>query len=107
MPPVGPGHGSDIKIPHVLGVLLDEFATRLRLTAHQHREEMIGLGTVVKSDLQQGPHFRVHRRLSELFGIHLSQSFIALHRHAGAGQLLEHPVFFLIAVNIVLALAVF
>src|SRR5215831_19986433 len=83
-PPAGPsaGHGrpgSDVEEPDVLGVALDEGAACLHVLAHQHAEQLVGLGRVVQRDLQQHPPRRVHRGLPQLASVHLTEALEALH----------------------------
>src|SRR6202044_3198581 len=70
---VRPG-ASDVEEPDVLGIALDERAARLDVLAHQHGEQLVGLGRVVHRDLAEHPAGRVHRGLPQLDGIHLAQA---------------------------------
>src|SRR5579871_5216842 len=70
---------SDVQEPDVLGVAGDERAARLDVLAHQHAEQLVGLGRVVERDLEQEPLRRVHRGLPQLLGVHLAQALEALY----------------------------
>src|SRR5262245_45115029 len=61
-------------------VFLNELAARLDLVAHQPREQLVGVGGVVDLDPEQRARLRVQRGLPELFGVHLAQPLVALHR---------------------------
>jgi hypothetical protein len=46
------GRDLHIQIPHIQRVLLDEFAARFDLVAHQHTEEFVGTAHVFHANLQ-------------------------------------------------------
>src|SRR5271166_4184330 len=75
------GHAalSDVQEPDVLRVTGDERAARLDVLAHQHAEQLVGLGRVVQRDLEQDPLRRVHRGGPQFLGVHLAQTLEALH----------------------------
>ncbi len=62
----------------VCGVLLDELAARLYIVAHEHGEDFVGLGGILDGDLLQETGLRIHRCLPQLFGVHLTETFVAL-----------------------------
>src|SRR5260370_20289720 len=70
---------SDVEEPDVLRVAGNERAARLDVLAHQHAEQLVGLGRVVERDLEQDPLRRVHRGLPQFLGVHLAQALEALH----------------------------
>ena len=47
-------------------------------------EHLIGLDRIFDTHLQHRPALRIHRRLPELFGIHLSKTFVPLDVHLRA-----------------------
>src|SRR5258708_39655473 len=65
---------SDVEEPDVLGVTGDERATCLHVLAHQHGEQLVGLGRVVERDLAQDPLGGVHGGLPQLVGVHLAEA---------------------------------
>ena len=67
-------------------VVLDEGPPRLDLVTHQHREDPVGRGRVLHRHLRERPRRRVHRRLPQLFGVHLAQALEALQRDALLGD---------------------
>src|SRR5262249_47949202 len=73
--------GSDVKVPNLAGLGLDEVLARLDPLAHEHREDRIGLARVLDLDLEQRPRLRVHRGLPELVGVHLAEALEPLHAH--------------------------
>ena len=60
------------------GVLLDELATWFYVIAHQHGEYLVSLSSIFDSYLLEQSVLGVHRRLPQLLGIHLTQTFVAL-----------------------------
>ena len=60
------------------GILLDELATGLYVVAHQHGEDLVGLGGVLDGDLLQQTVLGIHGGLPELLGVHLTKTFVAL-----------------------------
>src|ERR1700719_4941049 len=76
--PGGPA-ASDVQEPDVLGVAGDERAAGLDVLAHQHAEQLIGLGRVIQGHLQQDPAGRVHRGFPQLVGVHLAQALEPLY----------------------------
>ncbi len=84
--------GSDVKVLDLAGLGLDEVLARLDLLAHEHREDLVGLGGVLDVDPQQRPRLRVHRRLPELVGVHLAEALEALDGQVLDLDLLDDPV---------------
>src|SRR4051812_27985377 len=70
--------GSDVEIPDIERVVLDELAARLHLVAHQRREHLIGFGVVFSADLKQRAMVRVHRGVPQRIGVHLAQALVAV-----------------------------
>src|SRR5580658_11007042 len=71
--------GSDVQEPDVLRVAGDERAARLDVLAHQHAEQLVGLGRVVERDLEQDPLRWAHRGFPQFLGVHLAQALETLH----------------------------
>src|SRR5512136_388702 len=71
---------SDVEVPDVERVFLDELAPRLDLVTHQGREHQVGLGVVLGANLQQRPGLRLHRRGPELVGVHLAKALVPVDR---------------------------
>src|SRR6516162_717359 len=73
------GHAapSDVQEPDVLRVAGDERAAGLDVLAHQHAEQLVGLGGIIERDLEQDPLRRVHRGLPPFLGVHLAQALEA------------------------------
>src|SRR4051812_1928405 len=63
-----------VQVLDVLGVLLDERLACRNVLTHQHGEQPIGERGVVERDAEERPALRVHRRLPELGGVHLSEA---------------------------------
>ena len=63
-------------------VLLDEFAAGRHFVAHQHREDTVRFGGVLDIDLTQNARVGVHRRVPQLMGVHLAETFVTLDVHA-------------------------
>src|SRR4051794_26309596 len=70
-------HPLDVEELDVLGVLLDELATRLDRVAHQHGERAVGGGRIFDVDAHQQTLGRIHRRLPELLRVHLAEALEA------------------------------
>src|SRR4051812_31579649 len=68
----------NIKEADVFGITGDEAAAGLDVLAHQDREQFVGGRGVIEGDLAQHPHRRVHRRLPQFLGVHLTESLVAL-----------------------------
>src|SRR5688572_4416613 len=68
----------DVEVSYVFGVLLDKLAARLHVVAHQRLEQLVRFCVILHVDLQDRAALRVHRRLPELVGVHLSQTLVAL-----------------------------
>src|SRR5260370_8708497 len=87
------GHAalSDVQEPDVLRVAGNERAARLDVLAHQHAEQLVGLGRVVERDLEQDPLPRVHRGLPQFLRVHLAPALEPLHRVPGPRALSALP----------------
>src|SRR5271167_2319422 len=70
---------SDVQEPDVLGVAGDERAACLDVLAHQHAEQLVGLGRVVQGDLPEDPGRWVHGGFPQLIRVHLAEALEALH----------------------------
>ena len=66
----------------VMRISLDELAAGRNLVAHQHREDAVGFGGVLDVHLAQDARVGVHRRLPQLVGVHLAETFVTLDVHA-------------------------
>ena len=62
----------------VSGILLDELAARFYVVTHEHREDLVGFGCILYCHLLQEAALRIHCRLPQLLGVHLTKSFVAL-----------------------------
>src|SRR3989338_10353675 len=62
---------------------LNETLARGNINAHQHVKHHVGLLCVFYRDKFQNPAGRVHGRLPQLFGVHFSQTFVALNGEFG------------------------
>lgn len=62
----------------VSSVLLDELSAWLHIITHQHGEDLISLGSVLDRHLFEQTGLRIHGRLPQLVGVHLTQTFVAL-----------------------------
>src|SRR6185503_9996524 len=91
---------SDVKVPDLPGLGLDELLAWRDLLAHQHREDRVGLFRVLDLGAEERPRLRVHRRLPELIGVHLAEALEALDRHVLAVHLLDDPVPLLLALRV-------
>ena len=69
---------SDIQIPGVESIFLDELSARFHLVPHQDGEDLVSLDSIFNIHPQEGPAFRIHRSFPKLQGIHLTQPFIPL-----------------------------
>src|SRR6516164_11376263 len=67
------GRVSNVEEPYVLGIALDERAPRFHVLAHEHAEQLVGLGSVVERHLEQHPVRRVHRGFPQLARVHLAE----------------------------------
>ena len=76
---VGPLEGADLGVDVCVdGVLLDEFAARAYVVAHEHREDVVGVGSVFKRHLLEEACFGTHGGFPELLGVHFAETFVAL-----------------------------
>src|SRR4051812_32492191 len=82
---------SDVKVPDLAGLGVDELLPWRDLLAHELREHLVGCLGVRAVDPQEGPRRRVHRRLPELLGVHLAEALEALDGHVLAVHLLDDP----------------
>ncbi len=62
----------------VSGILLDELTAGLYVVTHEHGEDLVGFGCILYCHLLQEAALRIHCRLPQLFGVHLTKSFVAL-----------------------------
>ena len=60
------------------GILLNEFTARFYVVAHEHREDFVGLGSILDCHLLQESCFRVHIGLPKLLRINFTHTFVAL-----------------------------
>src|ERR1700754_3544100 len=81
----------NIEVRNGQRVLLDELATRLDLIAHQRGEDVVRGERVLDAHLDQPARRRGDRRVPELFGIHLAETFVALDQLPTTG-LLQQPL---------------
>src|SRR5690606_18882624 len=101
---------SDVEVPHVLRVLLDEAPTRLDFVAHERLEDLVGQDGVVERHLHDRPRLGVHRGLPELLGVHLTETLVALDHDVAVAlpvrvETLDDLVALLVGVRVVLLLA--
>src|SRR5262249_61637561 len=73
---------SDVEVPHVERVLLDELPSRLDLVSHQGGEDLVGLVRVLDLHLEQCARLGIHGRLPELRRVHLAETLVALNLEA-------------------------
>src|SRR3954468_3627190 len=66
----------DIQVLDVEGVVLDEFASRLDLVAHEGGEHQVRLGVILGPDLQQRALGGIHRGLPQRVGVHLAKTLV-------------------------------
>ena len=59
-------------------VFLYELAAWSYIVSHQHGEDIVYVGGIVNCYLFQNTRFRVHCCFPQLFGIHLTQTFVSL-----------------------------
>ena len=57
---------------------LYELAAWSYIVSHQHGEDIVYVGGIVNCYLFQNTRFRVHCCFPQLFGIHLTQTFVSL-----------------------------
>ena len=62
----------------VCSVLFYELSSRLNVVAHQHGEYLIGIGGVLYCNLLEQPCGGVHGGVPQLFGVHLTETFVPL-----------------------------
>src|ERR1700682_5104600 len=77
----------DVEVADALGVRLNVFLARLHVWPHQLLERVVDRGRIFDVDLQKNARGRVHRRLPQLFGVHLAKTLHA----RGLGVLAELP----------------
>ena len=80
----------NIDIPRPQRVLLNEFAPRLDLVAHQHGEHPVGFDRVIDLHPEQAADFRIHGGFPQLRRVHLAQAFVAL-ACSGVFSLADQP----------------
>ena len=58
------------------GIFLDEFATRTYIFAHEHGENVVGIGSILDGDLLEQTCLGVHGGVPKLFWIHFTETFV-------------------------------
>ncbi len=77
---------SNVEEAHLSRVGFDELPSRLHLVAHERGEYLIRRRRILEGDIQQRAYVWIHRRLPQLFGVHLTKALEALQVHAFFGQ---------------------
>src|SRR3989475_10495617 len=73
-----PGRGGlDVQVAHGLGVRLDETLAWIHFGAHQDVENLVRLDHILDLDPQQHSVLRIHGRVPELLGVHLTETLVA------------------------------
>src|SRR6185369_1593756 len=91
---------SDVKVPYLACLGVDEVLARRDLLDHQNREDRVGRIGMLDLGTEERPRGRVHRRLPELIGIHLAEALEALDRDVLAVHLLDDPVPLLLGLGV-------
>src|SRR5439155_758001 len=91
----------DVEVHDVLRMLLDVLPPVADGLAHQDGEQRIRGRSVLNRDLLQDPARWVHRRLPELFRVHLPEAFVPLVRYALVPELLRELLSLLLRVRVV------
>ena len=102
MPRLPRGWNVHVSGLHVWGCLL---YTSRHVVAHQHRENPVRLGGALDVHFAQNARLRRHGRFPQLFGIHLSQTFVPLYVSALGSELLERGLAFLLGPAVAAVLA--
>ena len=84
-------HNSYIQIPHPQRIGLNKIPPRFHCIAHQRIENFIRANGIFDLRLEQTADFGIHGGFPQLFGIHFTQAFVALHADA-ALRFGEDPV---------------
>src|SRR4030066_1870274 len=71
-------HHLHVEELHFLGVVLDEVPARFDCAPHEYGEQLVRLDRVLDSDALEYARVNVHCRRSELVGVHLAQTLVAL-----------------------------
>src|ERR1700730_258146 len=69
----------NVEEANVFGVTGDETAPGFHVLAHQYAEQFIGRRRIVQGHQLQHTYRRIHGGFPELFGVHLAETFVALH----------------------------
>src|SRR5258707_9712757 len=82
-------NSSHVEIPHVQRVIFDELAPRLDDVAHQNREHLVGVDSVVliQVNFQQFAFLGIHCGLKQLLGIHLTETLETFDLHSATANL--------------------
>jgi len=69
----------NVEVLYFEGMVLNEVPAFFHIAAHQDTKEPVGLAGIVNPDAQQGTSLRIHRRIPQLVGVHLTQTFEAFY----------------------------
>ena len=94
-----------VEIGHEFCVLLDKFATKFGLLAHEDGEELVRFDRVFHRNFQERTFLRIHGGFPKLFGVHLAKTFVALKFTALSAELVVVCFQTLVVVEILLLLA--
>src|SRR2546425_1644082 len=95
----------DVQVHDFLRVLLDVLPAGLDGLPHEDREQGIGGRGVLDRDLLQQAARRIHRRLPELVGVHLSKAFVPLVHDPFVAEFLRQVFALLLCVRVMEILA--
>src|SRR6266508_1649892 len=84
-----PSPASNVEVPDIQGVVLDELFARLDLLAHELGEHLFSLDSIGEVDPQKLAFRRVHRGVEKLLGIHLAQALETLDLQTAAADLFD------------------
>ena len=73
---------SDIQVPDIQCVVLNELPAWLHFVTHQSNEHFLGLNGIGEFDSQQLALGWIHRGLKQFLGVHFSQTLEAIHLNA-------------------------
>src|SRR5262249_21355208 len=78
-----------VEIPNVQRIIFDELPTRLDDIAHQNREHLVGIDSVVlvQVNLKQFSLLGIHRGLKQFLGVHLTETFKTFDLHSSTTNL--------------------
>src|SRR6476620_3099319 len=91
---------SDVKVAHLASLGLDEVAAGLDPLAHELHEDVVRDPGGLDLDAQKRARRGVHRRLPELFGVHLAEALEALDVEVLDVELLDDPVALLLGLRV-------